>query len=338
MATHEAADHINVLGQGVSAWNAWRAENRAVKPQLAGASLGEADLTGADLSEADLSGADLFEADLHNANLKMASLTGTDLSSARLGGADLYKADLSGAYLTGADAENAYLAETKLAGADLRGASLQGANLTEADLTGARLSDATLSDANLTRAVISDAVLRDATLERVNVADLAYGPLGTMRGNYLGIRGIESCFGNPQFVRDAKDQDYLDTLDRSIEKTHAPARRRAKRLVFGAWGLIDYGRSLTRLAGYALIVALAFGFVYWLDRELGWGLLDYANSADSVLSPFYYSVVTYTTLGFGDIVPESSIGEIVVVIEVIIGYVTLGLLLSILANKVARRG
>jgi hypothetical protein len=59
---------------------------------------------------------------------------------------------------------------------------------------------------------------------------------------------------------------------------------------------------------------------------------------DTPLSPFYYSFVTYTTLGFGDIVPNDWIGEIIVVAEVVIGYVTLGLLLSILANKVARRG
>jgi hypothetical protein len=338
MATSVAAEHVAILGQGAVAWNSWRAEHRGTSPQLAEASLGETDLAGADLSEADLAGADLFEADLHGTNLKMASLAGADLSSASLGGADLYKADLSGAYLTGADAGGAYLAEANLTGADLRGARLHGANLTDADLTRARLSDAVLSEANLTRAIVNEATLRNVTLDRANVTDLQYRPVSAMRGNYLGIRGIESCFGNAQFVRDAKDQDYLDTLERSIEQTDPPARRRVKRAVFAAWGMIDYGRSLTRLAGYALIVALAFGLIYWLDRELGWGLLDYANSADSALSPFYYSVVTYTTLGFGDIIPESWVGEVVVVAEVIIGYITLGMLLSILANKVARRG
>ena len=338
MARLENAEHAEILGQGAAVWNKWRAENREVSPDLAGASLGDAELAGADLSEADLSGADLFEADLHGTNLKMASLAGADLSGTKLEGADLYKANLSQAYLTGADAAGAYLAGTDLTGTDLRGAHLQGANLTDANMTGARLSDAVLSEANLTRAIVTKAGLRNVTLDRANVTDLQYRPVSTMRGNYLGIRGIESCFGNAQFVRDAKDQDYLDTFERSIEQTEQPARRRVKRAAFAAWGLIDYGRSLTRLAGYALIVALAFGLIYWLDRELGWGLLDYANSADSALTPFYYSVVTYTTLGFGDIVPENAAGEVVVVAEVITGYITLGMLLAILANKVARRG
>ena len=54
-------------------------------------------------------------------------------------------------------------------------------------------------------------------------------------------------------------------------------------------------------------------------------------------TPFYYSIVTYTTLGFGDVTPKTGLGQSFVVFEVILGYVTLGLLVSILANKVARR-
>ena len=54
-------------------------------------------------------------------------------------------------------------------------------------------------------------------------------------------------------------------------------------------------------------------------------------------TPFYYSIVTYTTLGFGDVIPCTKIGQIIVVAEVIFGYLTLGLRVSILANKVARR-
>jgi hypothetical protein len=336
--TTEAADHLEALTGGAESWNTWRAENRGVQPQLADAALGEETLAGADLSEADLSGADLFGSDLRDTNLKMASLAGADLSEAKLTGADLYKADLSGAYLTGTDCEGADLAGVKLAGADLRGANLQGADLTDADLSHARLANAILIGANLTRASVGQANLRHANLAGANVTDLHYRPVGSMRGNYLGIRGLDSSFGNPHFVRDANDQDYLDTFERSIERTHSPLRRRLMRLVFGAWGLIDYGRSLTRLAAYAGLVALAFGLVYFLDRALGWELLDFSSSADSGLSPFYYSVVTYTTLGFGDITPRHWIGEIVVVTEVILGYITLGMLLSILANKVARRG
>ncbi len=58
----------------------------------------------------------------------------------------------------------------------------------------------------------------------------------------------------------------------------------------------------------------------------------------SRLSAFYYSIVAYTTLEVGDITPISPLGQVIVVSEVVLGYLTLGLLLFILANKVAVRG
>ena len=55
-------------------------------------------------------------------------------------------------------------------------------------------------------------------------------------------------------------------------------------------------------------------------------------------SSFYYSVVTLTTLGYGDVTPASTAAQIVALIEVVIGYVMLGGLICLLSNKLARRG
>lgn len=51
----------------------------------------------------------------------------------------------------------------------------------------------------------------------------------------------------------------------------------------------------------------------------------------------YFSIVTFTTLGFGDIVASNILARIIVMIEVILGYIMLGGLISILATKIARR-
>ncbi|MBI1923268.1 pentapeptide repeat-containing protein [Candidatus Poribacteria bacterium] len=52
---------------------------------------------------------------------------------------------------------------------------------------------------------------------------------------------------------------------------------------------------------------------------------------------FYFSVVTFTTLGFGDITPKNHTSEMWLIVEVILGYIMLGGLISIFANKLARR-
>ena len=63
------AEHLRLLRQGVEVWNAWRAKEPTVPP----------DLSGADLSNALLSG---LEADLGGANLTEANLSGADLGRA----------------------------------------------------------------------------------------------------------------------------------------------------------------------------------------------------------------------------------------------------------------
>jgi uncharacterized protein YjbI with pentapeptide repeats len=120
-------EQLDVLEQGVEAWNQWRQEQGAIYPDLSDAILSDAILSdailsGANLSSADLSSADLSDADLGGANLSGANLSGANLSSANLSFADLSDANLGGANLTDAD--------------------LSGANLSSADLSGADLSDA----------------------------------------------------------------------------------------------------------------------------------------------------------------------------------------------------
>ena len=331
------ATHLEILEQGTQAWNNWRSENPGIRPLLAGEDLSELDLSGVNLSEADLAEADLFDTDLSEANLKMASLTGADLSGANLTDAELYKADLSNCFLTGANLAGAYLAEAEFKNADLRGTNLQGVDLTGADLYAADLSQSDLTGANLTDANITLANLNYANLALTSLIGLRNGNFHSMRGHYLGIRGLDSCYGNAIFVRDAQDQDYLDTMEHNIAQEPSRRKRKMMELMFSIWKRIDYGRSLTKPFLYAIILSALFGIIFFFDMHLNWGLMDYSGSAQSWITPFYYSIVTYTTLGFGDITPKNWLGEIIVVVEVILGYTTLGLILAILANRVARQ-
>ena len=79
-----------------------------------------------------------------------------------------------------------------------------------------------------------------------------------------------------------------------------------------------------------MFVTLAFALAY---ARVG---VDYGDHETS-FSPFYYSVVTLTTLGYGDAVPASTAAQVLAALQALLGYVGLGGLLSILANKMARR-
>ena len=89
-------EHVALLGCGVAAWNAWRAEHTAV-PDLSRAALRGLDLSGFDLSQVELRSADLRGTQFCDADLSGADLEGANLFKAALDGADLAGARLYGA-------------------------------------------------------------------------------------------------------------------------------------------------------------------------------------------------------------------------------------------------
>jgi uncharacterized protein YjbI with pentapeptide repeats len=130
-------DPMEILRQGVNAWNLWRKKYSNVRPKLQSVNLNRMCLEGIDLREADLSSAALQDCDLYKANLSGATaaaarLQRSDLSRALLVGANLRFADLSEADLSGADLSQAVLTKCKLFGANLVATNLCGADLSEA--------------------------------------------------------------------------------------------------------------------------------------------------------------------------------------------------------------
>ena len=74
-------------------------------------------------------------------------------------------------------------------------------------------------------------------------------------GSRPAQRRLDSCFGNALFKRAAADQDFLDTLEAHLKGTRGMA-------LFRAWGLIDYGRSLLRVAAISFGLAAFYGVIY----------------------------------------------------------------------------
>lgn len=127
---------LEVLSEGVAAWNLWRKKYSDITPQMHGVRLKGRSLEGVDLRECGMVGADLSGADLYKANLSQADLTRAQLAEADLHRALLLETRLTDAVLTHAD----------LASADLRGANLVRAHLYEAKMVGTRLEGADLSE------------------------------------------------------------------------------------------------------------------------------------------------------------------------------------------------
>ena len=326
---------LEALYKGGERWQKMRHHKDIAK--IKDSELSEKDLSKRDLAGLNLSNVDFFRSNLEQSNLKKANLSGADFSETNLTKAALYKCNLRGAILQEADLSGADLSDSDCTGANFQGAKLVKTNLSGANLQDAQLSRADLTESNFSNSDITSANFRAANFSGTDLTRVTYGGFKTLSGKFYGIRGIDNSFGNAVFVRDAKDQDYIDTLFEKVRGLPPGFVRTLELALLHAWGLIDHGRSLMKVGFYAAIISTIYGLVYTLDMTMDWGMMDYSNSAKTWFTPFYYSLVTYTTLGFGDVTADSLIGEMLVISEVVVGYFTLGLLLSILANTVARR-
>ncbi len=288
-----------------------------------------ADLRRTDLSKTHLEGAELSEAHLEGATLWQAHLEGALLNDAHLEKAKLIGVHLKGTYLNGAHLEEAKLIGVHLKGANLNEAHLEGAELCFANMEGITLIRAHLEGADLTTAHLEGADLFEAHLEGANLreADLRNAAVsGVTWDRKMKCRGarVESCYGSQMFKRDVQDMGYLE----EFEEKHP--------WVYWCWaGSCDCGRSLGRWAIVSLLLIFHFGLIF---SFIGKDAFDVAReTAWQYWAPFQSSFAAFTSLGLGTITPLSDWAAFWVTAEMVIGYIMLGGLISIFANKLARR-
>ncbi len=297
---------------------------------LSGLELSGADFTDADLSDAVLDGTRLFKAKLDRASLVGATMGGAELTGASLRRANMEGvrgfncgfglADLSEARLFGADFSSSTFTKATLARADLRTVVFERGRMRETDLRGADCTGASFRHVDLALAQVHGAIFNNADFREARLRQVT----GFEKALWYGvdIRDINFA-GAYRLRRFVVDQNYLKEF-REIN--------RFSNFVYYVWWITsDCGRSMIR---WCLWIGVLISLFAWLYSFLG---IDYGKYPDWI-APFYYSVVTITTLGYGDIVPATPVARIVAMAEVMIGYIMLGGLLSIFTNKMARRG
>ena len=161
---------------------------------------------------------------------------------------------------------------------------------------------------------------------------------------------------NTENVIDGSSNPYLKRYidDEQWIKSWRDRGGWGKKIAFFVWELTSHcGRSICLWSAWSFFIALVFAFIFtpapdWWPHWW-WGFWrihgpEFEQTAPSLrgqpvglLSCFYFSIVNFTTLGFGDIVAINSIARVLVTVEVVLGYVMLGGLISIFANKFARR-
>jgi len=148
-----------------------------------------------------------------------------------------------------------------------------------------------------------------------------------VRGTSVDLAAMPGTRGLERYIR---DEQWIAELQQTSESS------RVLRTALFFWRISsNYGRSFGLWFIWAVIVAIFFG-VFYQFVPIG-PAPGQTNVPQGWFTRFYFSVIAFTTLGFGDVYPQNTVAQILVMIEVLLGYLMLGGLVSILANKFARR-
>jgi hypothetical protein len=315
----------------VTEWNNWRKEHPDEEIWLEGITLPfRARLQRINLKQAKFKSAILREADLQFSELQGAIFYRARL--ARLDGARLGKALFYKSKLQGADFSISELQGADFSSADLRGSDFSVSNLEDASFCSANLQGVDINAANLRKVNFNSAKLQGADFRKALVDSETF--IWGVKVNqwkeeegytdFAGV-GLDSVRIQPG-IKQLLEYNIRRSNWEEWYKKHCTLRC----FVQLFWSISNYGRSAGRIMFTFLASAIAFALVYYFVPGLIKDLHGTSNWYSDLVRACYFSVVTMTTLGFGDMYAnkQSMTGHLLLMFQVILGYVLLGALVT----------
>lgn len=238
-----------------------------------------------------------------------------------------------------------------LEGADLSHTTINDANFLRANLKSAILMNADLRGSCLMHSNLDSADFEDASLPGALLSCASLRATKFVLTHVDGLTCLWNCKVNRKTVFSGVPLDVAridpgtkQLLEYNIRRMNweewYKEHKRLKWLVKPFWLTSDYGLSMGRIVAAFFALASAFAIIYYLcGRFAPPGIVDnlfidrneVAVAAWLVpLRTLYFSIVTMTTLGFGDMYANahSIWGHILLSVQVILGYVLLAALVT----------
>jgi hypothetical protein len=321
---HEAID-----GKDVCYWHEDRTNKHPIEE------LKTRDFKNLDLVEVNLQGADLRDANLQGAKLWGANLQGADLRDANFQGANLIDANFQGAELWGTD----------LQGADLRDANFQGAELWGTDLQEARLHKVNFDNSNLWEAKLDETVMNEIHGDKEKETKKKLEDFEEASQIY---RNLKNYFRNEGIYERSGHYYYREKV---VEKKIYKQENKGKYLGSLLLDLLcGYGEKPGRIIYSALTVIIISAILYYgvgieayVIEEHSFQVVKISYSSQftihenlgNLVTCSYFSVVTFTTLGYGDFHPVG-ISRTIAMVEAFTGVFMLALFVLTMGRKMMR--
>lgn len=278
---------------------------------------------GADLCEASFKNATLTNIDMSKCNLREANFNGTKISLSIFQDAKMSKAILTGTECIQVD--------------------FSCANFQEAKLTSVEFFNSTFYECNFYRADLSDAKFFGGGHNPLVGKELRFNLCGATFNNakftdttYFDIASVsrETDFRTVHFDRARFSTGLRQTIKYCNRRKNWIDWYEKQGGVLALivkifWSFSDYGYSTQRVINTFFASCLFFAVIYFLFPSLISGLEPWQP-----IRSVYFSVVTMTTLGFGDMYAskDNGLAQILIIFHVLLGYVLLGALITVLSH------
>jgi len=273
-------------------------------------------------SKQPMEGFSLAKEDLAELNL----VNRTSRHGYQLTNSDLYRANLENAHLFMIDLSGSSLMKANLANANLHYANLEGCNLLGVNLTGAKIEHT-----NWGKYITQEAQAKKAS-SRENQIDL--------------YQQAEEIYRNLR--QTAETQGLFEFAGQFFSKEMVMRRRQLPRYSFqrNVSKMVDmfcgYGEKPIRVIVFSLAMIILFATLYFFaGLSFSGDSLAFNPEASAwqnvknYFSALYFSVVTFTTLGYGDLVPIG-IARAFAALEAFLGSFTLALFVVVFVKKMTR--
>lgn len=345
------ADFSGAIVRGIADFRVLDSDETVVSDGLA-TFQGRVDFSNSQLENAEFDGVTFAErGDAHSEDPP------TTFADADLTGASFRDADCSRVNFTNADLTNTTCATVDFTAVNLEGAILSRANLYEADFTDARLHGTIFGDARISddttfidsgswwtwlpsctkgMQTVAYDPRTDPVVEGSNQDDLVdsysraasvYTQIETLASTNAASDVASTCF---RWRKDMQRKRYWHTDGENTD-------RQRSRYTFSKLTNIStrYGDSPWRVVGWSCGVIGPSALFFWLTDGVKSAQAAGISTPDS-LAPFYFSLVTFTTLGYGDFQPANQCAQLVAGVEALLGSLLLALLIAVLGRRATR--
>ncbi len=220
----------------------------------------------------------------------------------------------------------------------------------------AELRHVTFRDVDMANVFTTGASLEEAYMSQARWGKMERGPLGKKlevreetRANEEGTREalIRAESAHRNLKESYKNEGDYGTAGEFFIREMAVRRKVAfQDREYGYWlmsnliaGLCGYGERPTRVIFWWFAFTITYAVIYFAGQ-----LIEYTDGATEIdfttlggfLTCFYFSVVTFTTLGFGDISPVTDVGRAVASVEAFTGAFMIALFVLVFGRKMIR--